>query len=192
MNITANEKTFPSFSEIIWPRTNPWREIAIILLGSWLIALSAQISIPLQPVPITGQTFGILLVSALLGRKRAVWTVLAYLVQGAAGLPFFAGATGGVAKLLGPTGGYLFGFVFAAYVVGWLSEKGWDRRFFSTIGSMVIGNLIIYVSGVTWLSYLIGLSAGLNAGLYPFIYGDILKILLAAFILPYLWSGKNK
>ena len=192
MNTIASENTFRSFSETIWPRTNAWREAAIILLGSWLIALTAQVVIPLVPVPVTGQTFGVLLISALLGRKRGVWTVLSYLTQGAMGLPFFAGATGGIAKLVGPTGGYLFGFILAAYVVGWLSEKGWDRRFFSTIASMTIGNLVIYAFGVTWLSYFIGLNASLSAGLFPFIYGDILKILLAAFILPYLWIGKNK
>ena len=192
MNITAGENTFPSFSETVWPRTNVWREVVIVLLGSWLIALTAQVVIPLVPVPVTGQTFGVLLISALLGRKRGVWTILTYLAQGAAGLPFFAGATGGIAKLLGPTGGYLFGFIFAAYVVGWLSEKGWDRRFFSTIGSMIFGNLVIYACGVTWLSYFIGWNASLSAGLYPFIYGDILKIFLAALILPYLWVGKNK
>lgn len=190
MNTIASENTFPSFSETIWPRTNVWREIVIALLGSWLIALTAQVVIPLVPVPITGQTFGVLLISALLGRKRSVRSIIAYLAQGSVGFPFFAGATSGIAKLLGPTGGYLFGFFLAAYIVGWLSEKGWDRRFISTIGSMIIGNLIIYICGLTWLSYFIGLNAGLSAGLYPFIFGDILKILLAAFILPYLWSWR--
>jgi len=192
MNIITNEKTFPSFSEKVWPRANIFREAIIILLGSWLIALTAQIVIPLAPVPATGQTFGVLLISALLGRKRGVWTVIIYLVQGIAGFPFFAGATGGIAKLIGPTGGYLFGFIFAAYVVGWLSEKGWDRRFIPTIFSMGIGNLIIYACGLTWLSYFMGWNASLSAGLFPFIFGDILKIFLAAIILPTLWSWQDK
>src|SRR5687768_13758188 len=103
-------------------------DILLILGGSLLLALSAQIVVQKVPVPITGQTFAVLLVGALLGSRRGGLSLLTYLLEGAAGLPFFAGGTGGIAKLTGPTGGYLIGFMVAAFAVGLLAERGWDRR----------------------------------------------------------------
>ena len=122
-------------------------DLALILAGSALIALSAQVAFPLpfSPVPVTGQTFGVLLVASLLGRARGTAAVLAYLAEGAAGLPVFAGAAAGPAKLIGPTGGYLTGFVLGAYVCGWLAERGWDRTPFKTTISMILGNIAIFV-----------------------------------------------
>jgi biotin transport system substrate-specific component len=162
-------------------------DIVLIVGGSLLIALSAQIAIGF-PVPITAQTFAVLMIAALLGTRRGVACVLAYLAEGAAGLPVFAQAKGGLAAFAGPTGGYLVGFVVAAFVVGLLAEKGWDRRFWTTILAMVIGNIIIYAFGLTWLSILTGPRAAAAGGLYPFIPGDILKILLAAAALPSAWK----
>lgn len=123
-------------------------DILLILAGSAFIALTAQVSFNIGPVPITGQTFGVLLTAALLGSKRGLAAVAAYLIEGAfMNLPVFASATFGAAVLAGPTGGYLLGFLPAAFVVGWLAERGWDRSFGKTVVAMILGNLIIYAIG---------------------------------------------
>lgn len=188
MNLTAIEKTHPPFVEVVWPKIALKGEIVLILISSWLIALTAQVVIPLQPVPITGQTFGVLLIGALLGSKRGAITVLVYLIQGVMGLPVFAGGTAGVGRLVGPTGGYLIGFVIAAFVVGWLSEKGWDRHFTTTAISMLIGNAAIYALGLSWLATFVGWESVLKVGLFPFVPGDLLKVILAAVALPQGWA----
>ena len=176
------------FSEAIWPQASLVREIALVLTGSCLIALSAQIEVPFWPVPFTGQTFGVLLVAALLGSRRGALTVLIYLVQGAMGLPVFAGGAAGVVRFAGPTGGYLIGFVAAAFVVGWLSERGWDRRIVTTAVAMLVGNVTIYAFGLPWLANFVGWETALGAGLFPFVAGDLGKIVLAAFVLPMGWG----
>ena len=169
-----------------------WRagfyDLALILGGSLLIGLCAQIKLmPFGLVPITGQTFAVLMIAALLGSRRGTLAVLAYLAQGAAGLPVFA-LGGGPLVLIGPTGGYLLGFIPAAYVTGLLAEKGWDRQFDTTVLAMILGNVIIYACGMTQLCILTGLSKTvLTTGLMPFIAGDIIKILLAAIMLPSAW-----
>ena len=165
-------------------------DIALVVAGSILLALSAQISInlPFSPVPITGQTFAVLFIAALLGSKRGTAAVLAYLAEGAAGMPVFAGGSGGAHVFVGPTGGYLIGFVFAAFLVGWLAQRGWDRRILTTIIALVLGNLVIYTMGVTWLGAMIGYDKALTAGLWPFIPGDLVKIGLAAVLLPTGWK----
>lgn len=188
-----NEKTYrPTFfAEALWPQASLARDIILVLVGSGLIALAAQVAIPLWPVPVTGQTFGVLLVGALLGRRRGAASLLTYLSQGAVGLPVFAGGTAGIAKLTGPTGGYLVGFVVAAFVVGWLSERGWDRRFVTTVIAMVIGNAVIYSLGLLWLTHFVGQGAVLSVGFTPFLLGDLLKIALAALVLPWGWTWVN-
>ena len=151
-------------------------DIALIFGGSLLIALCAQIAIG-WPVPFTGQTFAVLLTGALLGSRRGVLSVLVYLAEGVAGLPVFSMGRSGFVMLLGPTGGYLVGFVAAAYVTGLLAEKGWDRRVGTTILAMVFGNAVIHAFGLAWLCCLMGVNRTvLTVGLYPFIVGDILKI----------------
>ncbi len=172
-----------NYSEILMPeRTLPSRVInaAIILGASWGIALSAQItiSLPFSPVPITGQTLVVLLTGLLLGRTRGTAAIAAYLAQGAAGLPFFAGGKSGLATLFGPTGGYLFGFLAAAYIVGMLSELKFKRSIFQAASTLILGNIIIYVFGLFWLARFVGESQVLQLGLYPFLVGDLLKILL--------------
>ena len=175
--------------DTVWPATGAWREVALILGGSLLIALSAQVRIflPFSPVPITAQTFVVLLLGALYGSRRGPITVVTYLVLGAIGLPVFAGGAAGAARLVGPTAGYLLGFVAAAFVVGILSERGWDRRPIKTAASMIIGNAIIYAFGAVWLSRFMGWDAVLGAGVIPFLAGDALKIVLAATLLPLGW-----
>lgn len=165
-------------------------DAALILAGSWCVALSAQaaISLPFSPVPITGQTLAVLLVGALLGWRRGGLSILSYLGQGAAGLPVFANGTSGPAVLAGPTGGYLAGFIAAALLTGWLSDRGWDRRLFTAGLAMLIGNLALYLVALPWLALFVGLDRALPAGLYPFLSGDILKILMAAALLPAGWQ----
>jgi len=165
-------------------------DFALTLTGSVLIALSARVAIPLpfSPVPVTGQTFAVLLVGAALGRWRGAAAVIAYLAEGAAGLPVFAGAHAGPAVLLGPTGGYLFGFVPGAWLCGFLAEHGWDRRVGSTILSMVLGNIAIFAVALPWLARYVGGSNVWALGLLPFVPGDIVKIGLAAAALPLAWK----
>lgn len=164
-------------------------DLTLIVAGSLLIGLCAQIKIqPFGPVPITGQTFAVLIVGALLGAKRGSMAVLAYLAQGVAGLPVFA-VISGPAALVGPTGGYLVGFVPAAYVTGLLAERGWDRRIGTTVLAMALGNVVIYAFGLVRLCTLIGVSKTvITTGLLPFIGGDLLKIVLAAIMLPSAWK----
>ena len=166
-------------------------DAALVLGASLVIALSAQVAIqlPFSPVPITGQTMAVLLVGALLGSRRGALAVMAYIAEGLAGLPVFAGATAGLARLFGPTGGYLVGFVAAAFLVGWLAERGWDRRFGKTLAAMTLGNLVIYAVGVVWLAVFVGgLSRAWSLGVLPFLPGDVIKIILAAVLLPGGWK----
>ena len=166
-------------------------DLALILAGSALIALSAQVAFPLpfSPVPVTGQTFGVLFVASLLGRARGTAAVLAYLAEGAAGLPVFAGAAAGPAKLIGPTGGYLAGFVLGAYVCGWLAERGWDRTPFKTTISMILGNIAIFAVALPWLARFVGAANVWTMGFWPFITGDVVKIGAAAALLPLGWKA---
>lgn len=180
-------------TERLLPRSrSSWlAETTLILLSALFIAALAQVRIPLQPVPVTGQTFAVLLVGMALGSRRGALAVLAYLGMGAAGLPFFTGAQSGLAYMAGPTGGYLVGFVAAAWLVGWLAERGWDRTLLKTLAAMTLGNIVIYVFGVAWLSRIVGgfggESGALALGMYPFLLGDALKALAAALLLPGAW-----
>jgi biotin transporter BioY len=163
--------------------------LAAIVGGSLLVALLAQIAIPLpfSPVPITGQTYAVLLVGALLGARRGALSILLYIVQGGLGLPFFTGGAAGWSRVVGPTGGYLLGFILAAFVVGWLAERGWDRRFYTAAIAMLVGNLVIYLVGMTFLAAFVGLERVVPLGLLPFLPGDLIKILLAAATMPSGW-----
>ncbi len=163
---------------------------ALVLAASLFIGLMAQVSVPLPftPVPITGQTFAVLLVGAALGARRGSLAVLTYLVEGLAGMPVFAGGTGGLAHLLGPTGGYLLGFVAAAWAVGRLAERGLDRRLRSAWLAFLAGEIVLYACGLPWLAVFVGPSKALSLGLFPFLPGDLVKVILAAFALPSLWA----
>lgn len=169
-------------------------DVMLVLAGSLLIALSAQVSFQIGPVPITGQTFGVLVVAALLGSQRGAAAVLAYLIEGAAGLPVFAGGTGGAGVFAGPTGGYLVGFVAAAALVGFLAQRGWDRRFVTTVLAMILGNLVIYSFGVPWLKTVLAVSweQAAQFGLTPFVVGDLVKVVAAALVLPLGWRLLDK
>jgi biotin transport system substrate-specific component len=167
------------------------RHVALIVLGALVIFLSAQISIavPGTPVPITGQTFGVLLVGGALGFRRGLASVALYVLIGLIGLPFFAEGKGGVSVILGASGGYLIGFIVAGALVGRLAELGWDRRIVGALGAMAIGNLVIYLVGVPWLMAVAhyDLATGIAKGLTPFLIGDAVKLLLAAGAFPAAW-----
>ncbi|MBE9507446.1 MAG: biotin transporter BioY [Chloroflexi bacterium] len=186
--------TCTTYADILRPSTRQKAlayDIVLITGGSLFIALCARVTIPLpfSPVPITGQTLAVLLTGALLGSRRGSLCLLTYLAEGAIGLPVFAvGETAGLARLVGPTGGYLAGFVAAAYVTGLLAERGWDRRVGTTLLAMLFGNVALYAFGLPWLALSVGIERALVLGLYPFFLGDLVKLALATTLLPSGWK----
>jgi len=164
-------------------------QLVLVLAGSALLAISAQIKIPLYPVPVTGQTLVVLMIGMAYGSRLGAATLLAYLVEGGMGLPVFAGGAAGWATLAGPTGGYLIGFLVAAFLLGLLAERGMGRGPVSTALAMIVGTALIYVFGVTHLSGFIGFEKAVAAGLLPFLYGDALKLIVAAGLMPLAWRG---
>ena len=181
----------PTLSNRFLPRTVGWlRDVILILLGVLFVAVLAQVEIPLPftPVPITGQTFGVLLVGAALGSKRGATSLVSYLALGTVGLPFFAGGAHGLSTLTGATGGYLIGFVLAAYVVGLVAERGLERSVRTSIIPFLVGTLIIYICGVGWLAIFLGsFGQALVAGFLPFLIGDAIKLIAASLALPAAW-----
>jgi biotin transport system substrate-specific component len=176
-------------------------DLILIAAGTALTSVLAQIAIPLWPVPITGQTFAVLFVGATLGLVRAAASMLLYLVLGLVGLPVFAPQANGshltgLPALLGPTGGYLVGFIFAAALVGLLAQREWDRKWLRTLVAFVVGTVVIYAFGLPWLYVSLSnlhvanpLQATLAGGLYPFLIGDSIKAILAAIGLPLVWRA---
>jgi biotin transport system substrate-specific component len=176
-------------------RSTAFFDGALILIGSLLIALMAQISVPVPftPVPLTGQSFAVLLVGASLGARRGALAVLAYLAEGLVGLPVFApGGAWGVARLLGPTGGYLVGFVAAAACVGWFAERSWDRQFAKAWLAFFCAHSLIFLFGVAWFSGFVGLRDAIGTGYLPFLPGELLKTALAAAMTSTLWGQVGK
>jgi biotin transport system substrate-specific component len=174
-----------------FPRSGLLTDVVLVLGGAGFVALAAQIKIdlPFTPVPITGQTFAVVLVGASLGALLGLASLGLYLFVGALGAPVYADGKHGWDILTGPTGGYIVGFVFAALLTGWLAQQRWDRRFNSAVAAMLTGNVIIYLVGLPWLAAKLdtGLEDTLEAGLYPFVVGDLLKLYLAAALLPGAW-----
>ena len=180
-----------TLADVLSPRQQrSWLlDAVLVVLFSAFVALTAQVEIPLWPVPLTLQTLGVLFTGAVLGSRRGALALLLYLTEGALGLPVFAGGASGVGYMLGPTGGYLVGFVVAAGVVGRLAQRGWDRRLVWAAVAMVIGNVIIYVCGVAWLAVFLGdLWGALVKGMLLFVVGDLIKIAVAALTLPRGWK----
>ena len=171
------------------------RDATLVALGVLVTATFAQIRIPLgfTPVPLTGQTFAVLLVGAVLGSARGATSQLAYVLLGAAGLPIFAGRDGGWSAATGATMGYLVGFVAAAWVVGRLAERRHDRRFPTSLAAMVVGSAIIYALGAGWLAVSLdvplvgGSGSAVALGVVPFLVGDVLKALVAAGATASVW-----
>ena len=166
------------------------RQVGLVIGFSLLTALSAQIVIPAPPVPFTAQTFAVVLTGALLGSRLGAIAMIVYLIEGAFGLPFFSGGSGGYWHLVGPTGGYLVAFPAAAYITGAFAEHEWDRRFLTAVAAMAIGTLVILLSGWMWFSLVLRTSPALTVfdTVLKFIPGDVLKICLAAAVLPSGWK----
>jgi biotin transport system substrate-specific component len=172
--------------------------VGAVLLITALTAAAAQISIPLPftPVPFTLQPMVVLLGGAALGSRLGMWSQLLYLILGVAGLPIFAASPilpQGIGRLMGPTGGYLLSYPVAASVTGWLAQRGFDRRYWTSVLAMAAGLAIIFASGVAWLAWFArpthaGLDAALRTGFYPFVPADIIKVFLAASVLPAVWK----
>jgi biotin transporter BioY len=166
------------------------RSVSLAVAFSLLTALAAQIVIPVGPVPITAQTFAVLLTGALLGSRLGAMAMIFYLIEGAAGLPFFYGGHGGLGHLFGPTGGYLVAFPAAAFVTGAFAENGWDKRFLTSVVAMAVASVIIILTGWAWFSIVMQTSpmTAFQISVAKFIPGDIIKILLAAAALPAGWA----
>ena len=186
--------TTKTLIERIWNPNTLLKKVLAVFIGSLLLAASAQITVPLKPVPITMQTFAILLIGMTYGSKLGAATMILYLAKGAIGLPVFAGGAGGAIHLIGPTGGYLWGFIIAAYSTGWLAERGWGKTFLTTALAMLVGNIALYIPGLIVLNIVLdlGVRETLNLGLIPFLVGDTLKLLLATATIPIAWHFVQK
>jgi biotin transport system substrate-specific component len=177
--------------DAIVPSLQGVRMVIMALGFSVIIGLSARLIIPLPftPVPVTMQTFAVLLTGAMLGPRLGGLAVLFYLMEGSLGLPVFRGGTSGIAGLVGPTGGYLIGFIVAAWIVGSLVKRRWDRRFGQAFAMMLVGEAVILALGSAWLARFVGAENVLMAGVVPFIPGALAKAGLAAALLPLGWKA---
>jgi biotin transport system substrate-specific component len=176
---------------LLWPRRDDrlfpaLRGVILIALGTALLTLSAKVNLPLPYVPMTLQTLVVLMIGAAYGWRLGSATVIAYLAEGAIGLPVFAGPVGGLAPLVGPTAGYLYGFVLAALATGWLSQRGWDHQVLWLFTAMGIGHVLILGTGLAWLAF--GMKLGVDkawlVGVVPFIAGSLVKNALGATLVP--------
>jgi biotin transport system substrate-specific component len=179
-----------TLADIAVPRAGLFTNMSLVLGASLVTGIAAQVAVPLPwtPVPLTGQTFAVLLTGAVLGARRGFLAQALYLLEGLIGLPVFAGGEAGLLKLMGPTGGYLLAFPFAAAVTGMLTQRGWDRGFFRMLAAMLLGSAVIFAGGLAWLSRFVPDDRLLAAGLLPFLPGDLIKSSLAALAFPAAWS----
>lgn len=175
----------PLDTQPAWLQTrSPAVKLFAVIFGTLVLAASSHISVPMVPVPITMQTLAVTLVGALYGWRLGGLTVLAWLAEGALGLPVFAGGTGGFARFLGPTGGYLLAFPLAAVLSGWLVERGWNgRRVVLAFAAMLAGNAVCLLVGASWLATIVGPQKAIAVGLAPFVIGGVLKSVLGAVVL---------
>lgn len=169
-------------------------DVALIVAGAALTAVSAQITVPLWPVPVTGQTLAVLLVGVSLGAVRGGLSMLLYAMLGVVGLPVFSESSSGWNIVAGPTGGYIIGFIFAAIVTGWLAQREWDRKLLRACVAFLAGSIVTFAFGLPWLATYLGavgapndLNSVLAAGLYPFIVGGVVKSVLGAGIITLAW-----
>jgi biotin transport system substrate-specific component len=181
----------PTLRAALLPRTRPLTDVLLVCAGAGLIAASAQVSfkLPFTPVPITGQTFSVLLVGAALGTVRGGASGLLYVLLGLV-FPVYAAGGEGWDVIVGASGGYLVSYPFVAALTGYLAERRWDRRFSSAVGAMLTGNVVVYLFGLPWLAVVLNtnLEKTLELGLYPFVPGDTFKLYLAAAALPAAWK----
>jgi biotin transport system substrate-specific component len=186
----------PSLAVHLWPSASRGllRSIALVVLGCALLWVSAKVKVPFWPVPMTLQTFAVMAIAAAYGSRLGVATVIAYLAAGVADLPVFTNTPPEIAGpdyLLGPTGGFLIGFVAAAFIVGYAADRHWDRSVPKLLAAMVLADAAVFALGLAWLGVAVpalGYSWKLlEAGLFPFILGDLLKLLIAALAVPAAW-----
>jgi biotin transport system substrate-specific component len=163
-------------------------EILLVTSGVLLLVGLTQVEIPLKPVPITGQSLAVLFIGATFGSKRGLATTTAYIAIGLAGLPVFAAGASGLATLSGVTGGYIVGFLVAAFLMGKMSEMGLTRTLKNALIQCTVGHAVIFTAGVLWLSYFTGMKQAITSGLIPFIPGAVVKTILAAAIISFLWK----
>ncbi|NKB50100.1 MAG: biotin transporter BioY [Alphaproteobacteria bacterium] len=204
----------PTLAETLWPdASSPTvmrvvRNVILAIVGSLFVALSAQVVVPLWPVPVTGQTFAVLVVGMAFGWRLGGATLILYLIEGAVfNLPVFAKGAAGFAALAAPSGGFIVGFIFAAVIIGYLAELGWDRNVWLAAAAMLIGNIVLYIPGLIWLTMFYAgpgaqsiaatgantaMSAAIAGGLMPFLVGDALKLALAAVLFPVAWRLFSK
>lgn len=183
--------SYSPLAAVMWPirpgeTVGALRAVVLVALGSALMALSAKVNLPLPYVPMTLQTLVVLMIGAAYGWRLGSATMIAYLAEGAMGLPVFAGPIGGIAPLVGPTAGYLYGFVLAAFVIGCFAERGWDRNVVLLFAAMAVGHVVIFVAGFGWLAYGIGLGStkAWLVGVAPFIAASVVKNALGAALMP--------
>lgn len=192
MSVTVIAWLIPSTKRFpLWARN-----LILIVAGSALLTLSAKISVPLGAVPLTMQTYVVAILAMAYGLRLGAVTVATYLAEGALGLPVFS-AGGGLPYMMGPTGGFLAGFLLAAVILGWLADRGWDRSFMTSFAAMALAEVIILFCGVIWLVHILvsakslpysqAFHIALTVGVIPFLYGDFLKILLGTATLPSFW-----
>ena len=186
-------ETRPTLLSVTWPaaQSSAVRTLLLLVAGTALLTLSAKVNIPFYPVPMTMQTFAVLVVGMAFGPSLAIATVGLYLLQGALGLPVFSGTPArgiGWAYMMGPTGGYLLGFLVASGVVGVLAHRGFDRSFGMTLAAMTVGTFVIFIFGFAWLAGLIGMEKAWRFGVEPFLLAAAFKILLAALALTMAWK----
>jgi biotin transport system substrate-specific component len=166
------------------------RNTLLALAGTAIIAVSAKIQVPFWPVPMTMQTLAIIVIAMAFGAKLGFATLALYLFEGAIGLPVFAGTPEkgiGIPYMLGPTGGYLVGFIAAAWLAGWLAEKGWDRTFLKATAVNLVATAVVFVFGLAWLAPMYGLSKSIAVGVTPFLLSSAFKIALGGALLPAAW-----
>jgi biotin transport system substrate-specific component len=197
--LTTLASTAPTLANILWPAksTNArvTRNVLLALVGTLALTVSAKTQIPFWPVPMTMQTFVVLVIGMAYGTRLGMATMVLYLLEGALGLPVFAGTPEkgvGLAYMTGPTGGYLLGFVAGAWLCGWLAERGFDRTPLKTLIAMSLGHALIFVFGVAWLALLMGFEKAFAVGVAPFWAATIAKTLLGVVTLPLAWKWVGK
>ena len=188
----------PTLADRIVSRTRVM-DVVLIVAGAALTAVSAQIAVPLWPVPITGQTLAVLLVGVTLGAVRGGLSMVLYAILGIVGLPVFSESSSGWGVIAGPSGGYIIGFIFAAILTGWLAQREWDRKLLRAFVAFLAGSVVTFAFGLPWLATYLGavgvpndLNSVLAAGLYPFILGGIVKSILGAGIITLAWVAVGR
>lgn len=179
-------------SNVFWPKQGfLLKQATLILFGVALLAIASQLSIPLQPVPLTFQSVTVVLIGMAYGARGGASVITAYLIAGSCGLPIFADYSTGIEKLFGPTGGYLVGFLPAAWLSGYLAERGLGQKVFSSFIAALLGVSLIFLMGVSYLATFLGWDQAIALGLMPFILSEPVKLIVASFIIPHCWKKQD-